>query len=426
MAKKACLILGLTPVCARRVAAMELHLTAGRAQCTPTPTALAIALCYSGEYRTLDVMHDSTKAAMANFAGDHLVSFFFITAGPLEHQCAYHDGCARKRSISMREGAGAWTYIEDRDVKASILQYAAWNCQVHAWYAPAVAQNDTSQIDASQFNTSQFCRGDAEQYWKLQQVFRKVLQHEAGARQGRLFDWVLRLRTDVWFLSKLPTLSSLVVRRVYVPHGIVNPTVPVNDQMAIVPRSLASAYFDAAEDLECNTSTSIGKYNGKTFLRDRLRRARAPIYQLNIGLVLLRSGLGAACWRLKSHPQTLQWWSACLNLSVTLPVYCAQPNGTVLPNTPSYWKSFNASLSVLNTPRCSELPEEGLRVQSTVFVERPWPTGSNIYRGLQGVATVDVSRPLDSATRMPRASPEVQWPARAWKGRGAGEARAMW
>lgn len=333
--------------------------------------APSVAVCYSGEFRTLDIIHNAVRAATVNFGGS-IASFFYLSA-PAPHGDDCHSpgsaeqgrDCRRLRSLSEREGS-KWTTVKDGVVLATLQQFGEWSCAVHAWYQP--------------FNSSDkhsLCRGDAEQYWKLQQVYLEVQRYEDAA--GRRFDWLLRMRTDVLFLGPLPSLSSISPTTVHVPLGMVNPSVPVNDQLALVPRALANAYFDAVDDLSCNTSKHsdvVHKFSDKTFLLERLRRKQAPVSRLDLGFVLLRAGIGAACWRLKSHKLTAHWWPACLNLSMTMPVYCVQSDGTGHPNSNAGMERLEARhkmLAYVKAPRCSELPDTGWKLQVTSFAGKRWP-----------------------------------------------------
>ena len=346
-----------------------MHLASELAACNGAKAPF-VAPCYSGEFRTLDVIHDAVRAATASFGGS-VASFFYLTAPtPQEdrwhaHGTANGRDCHRVRSINVREG-GKWTTIKDSAVHATLKRFSEWSCAVHAWYTPF---NGDDALP--------LCHGDKMQYWKLQQVYLEVQRYEVAS--GRRFDWLLRMRTDVWFLGPLPSPSSLSITSVHVPFGMVNPSVSVNDQIALVPRDFASAYFDAVDDLSCNASKHSGqvrKFSDKTFLLDRLRHTHAPLSRMDVGFVLLRAGIGAACWRLKSHKRTMHWWSACLNLSTTMPVYCVQPDGTGHPSSNGGIEQLEARRKMLaysNAPRCNELPGAGWQRQIASFAGKRWP-----------------------------------------------------
>lgn len=344
--------------------------TARTGSCTAADAPIAV--CYSGEFRTLDTIEDNVHTATKGFATKSVTFLFLSASQNTSSACSKLHGyaCSRPRSVSLREGT-SWTAVSDHLVRATFKRMGQWSCGVSAWYAP------------SSVTRPPLCLGDAEQYWKVQQVFAEVQRFEEQARHGKRFEWLLRMRTDIWFLSPLPSPSSLDARAIYVPFGMVSTSVPVNDQVAIVPRGLASAYFDAADDLSCNSSkhtSNFTKFSPKTFLRDRLRRTGASVVRLDFSFVLLRAGIGATCWRLKSHPRTQPWWPACLNLSMSLPLYCILPNGTGHPNSNPGWERAAAKghdvLSVTRSPRCSELSAGAWAVQRDRFAGSPWPTAT--------------------------------------------------
>lgn len=66
------------------------------------------------------------------------------------------------------------------------------------------------------------------------------------------FDWVIRLRTDMFFLAPLPHYASLSTGA-HVPLGMVLPGF-INDHAIIVSRQHAAAYFELASDRACNSS----------------------------------------------------------------------------------------------------------------------------------------------------------------------------
>ena len=330
----------------------------------------SVAMCYSGEFRTLDIVHDGVRAATERLA-NNMVTFMFLTASPAASPCRSSTGCSRTRSLSRREGSN-WTDIHDEAVRNTVKRYSMWQCAVVASYRPSPTGY-----------TEHLCRGkDKAQYWKLQQVFLQVKRYEVRSRAGRQFDWLVRMRTDVWFLAPLPPLWSLNATQVHVPHGMVTRTVPMNDHFAIVPRHLASSYFDAANDLSCKTRKLRG-FNDKAFLRDRLRRTAVSVNKLEIGYVLLRSGIGAACWRLKTHLRTRQWWQACLNLSTAMPVHCITSDGKGHPRSSLALERLHARLhnvlAISDAPRCSELPTSGWTRQVAEYAAHDWPPAVQLF-----------------------------------------------
>ena len=248
--------------------------------CTVSANA-TVAICYSGEIRALDVIYESVVTATTRIVA---ASFFVLDAMPCvdqmgSQQDAQHaDDCVRSRGLSARAGTG-WSNLSDGAARALVGRY----CAVHWSYQPPVAAS-----------ALQLCHGDAQQYWKVQRVYAMVRHFEQ--RRGVPFEWLIRMRTDVYFFGTLPPLGSLSRHHIHAPMGMVNPGTDFNDHLAVVPRQLAAAYFDAADDLSCNASLHTPGQRGRlqshpmTFLQDRLRSHGVAMAQFELRYVLLRSG----------------------------------------------------------------------------------------------------------------------------------------
>lgn len=247
-----------------------------------------------------------------------------------------------------------------------------------AWSYEAAASNAVLQL----------CYGDAQQYWKVQRAFAMVrhYEHTRGAR----FEWLLRMRTDVYIFGTFPPLEQLSPNQVHVPVGMVNPGVALNDHIAIVPRELGAGYFDSADELSCNSSLHTRGLNGRlqskpqTFWRDRLQALGLNMSQFELKYVLLRSGLGAECSRILSHKRTVPWWYECLRLARVIPVYCIGSDGLGRPNTAfGEWLNETAfaslpsrarPLSYVNAPKCSDLPRDAIATEmQQSYLRKPWP-----------------------------------------------------
>lgn len=329
-----------------------------------TATRPSVAVAYSGDFRALDVVHESVARATASLNGD--CAFFFWLERPTATRATT---CVRPRSDSTKEGQ-RWTQVSDAHVLNATLRQLYRAASVH------YAEYNSSDAGMCFVGVS---IQSPEQYDKLQRVFRAIVAYERVATAR--FDWLVRLRTDMLFLGGLPNLASLAADRIYVPVGHVNPSVPVNDHLVLAPRALAAGYFDAADELSCNASLfSSGKRvrtRGGGFLADRLHNVGVRVEHIDVGYVLVRGLFGAACWRLKSHNRTTHWWHACLALSRTIPVYCRDDNGTGHPHRFGPVEQDRAAnrqmLSLLHAPRCAELPGDGQQMQREVFEGQDWP-----------------------------------------------------
>lgn len=83
-----------------------------------------------------------------------------------------------------------------------------------------------------------------EVHAKKQQCFAQVNQYEQ--RHSIQFDWVLWMRPDIWFFGVMPPYCQLQRDAITFPVGVVGCPFDrcVNDHMAIMPRSLADAFFN--------------------------------------------------------------------------------------------------------------------------------------------------------------------------------------
>ena len=85
----------------------------------------------------------------------------------------------------------------------------------------------------------------AAQFARWRAAFELVREHERAS--GDAFDWLVRARFDTGWYSAIAPAATFRADRVYVPIHTWN---GVSDQLAIVPRHLARAYFDAASVFE--------------------------------------------------------------------------------------------------------------------------------------------------------------------------------
>ena len=82
-----------------------------------------------------------------------------------------------------------------------------------------------------------------ETHHKLDACYAAVEAFEAA--HSMQFDWVVRMRPDIWFFDTMPPHCTLQAGAISFPVGVTgcgySPC--VNDHMAFTPRSLASSYF---------------------------------------------------------------------------------------------------------------------------------------------------------------------------------------
>ena len=193
-------------------------------------SVLRVALIFAGSFRAMDVTQTSLATVVLPdlVANGTIVSTFYYLDAPSK-RC---EACEqqRPRDDSQRSG-GSWPSVSDEYV----AEWALRSCVTALRYS---THGDSIEPNA-------ICNPiDSMQWLKLQRAYAMATAHELTA--VRRFDWIVRLRTDLVFLGAWPSLRSLSMH-VHVPEGLVSRTTLLNDHIALVPRSLAHAYFDTIE-----------------------------------------------------------------------------------------------------------------------------------------------------------------------------------
>ncbi len=287
-----------------------------------------VALCFSGEFRTLDKIHKSVIFDNMNHV--NLYKFVFLT------KSIHIKGKIFRRGAHSREGSSIWEGVSDSVVYNTFKQMNA------------------TLVFYENISTTNLCRvKDSHQWWKIKQVYLMVEKYEKILKAK--FDWLLRIRTDTFFFHSLPLFSNLNPAKIHVPFGMVNPSVRTNDHMAIIPRKLANKYFNEYDRICQNRRIIYTKF----------------VIKIDIGYVILRPGIGATCSRLKNHKNTRHWWTDCINLSYNLPIYCTIGN-TDYPNVNTIRSKHKQPLAVSNAPSCNELTGAARKYQ-TKYINMSWP-----------------------------------------------------
>lgn len=88
---------------------------------------------------------------------------------------------------------------------------------------------------------------DMKQWFPLHRCYKQV--KDAEEERNKRYDWLLRTRTDLVTLERLP-LDKLTVDHAYVPRGGYAPfpeTMCENDHLFLCPRNLCRSYFELLE-----------------------------------------------------------------------------------------------------------------------------------------------------------------------------------
>jgi len=386
-------------------------------------SALRVALVFAGAFRALDVTHKSLENAVLPSLSATVSTFYFLAA-PLKRcgdrvfknepssqaRCDEVHERPRDEGVNARWHVGGWEGITD----AFVVEWALRSCATELRYS---THAEVVGPDEKICNPI-----DAMQWLKVQRAFAMVTDYEQRLKKtGRAarFDWIIRLRTDLIFFGPLPSLGQLSTQYVHVPMGVVSRRTLLNDHIALVPRTLAHAYFDTVDELKCNRTamlverTLLGTdgsergqdadgvllrlppcasnvarqpahpasngtgctqiherivqdQSGARLLASRLKYAFGKdVIKHNIGYTLLRSTTGAECSRLKNSPITeASWWAACLNLTrLGIPVFCleAPSNASAVASAATRligrpYDAFCIGTCHTWSPRCEQLP----------------------------------------------------------------------
>ncbi|KAL1520357.1 hypothetical protein AB1Y20_021947 [Prymnesium parvum] len=96
-----------------------------------------------------------------------------------------------------------------------------------------------------------------ETWAKVERAFLGVIEYEQA--HGLRFDWVLRVRPDLWFFGPMPSHCTLE-DAISTPTGVVGCAPPcLNDHIAWMPRALAPAYFRVTESLTACRGDSFSR-----------------------------------------------------------------------------------------------------------------------------------------------------------------------
>ena len=304
---------------------------AGSSDRPPPPAANRplVAVCVSGEFRALDRSIQSWHH-LQSFGGFQVHFYYLSVAGyegkktwmhggfvSEEMQSNYSapcvsDGCIRGnvRIIGLgpftnRNLTGVWPMVNDSCVLSTLHHAVTGDDRQLGEYLYGVPPIQRLCSRPAPGHILGFYRHEAaDQLLKVALSYRMIVAYEKKFNVA--FDWVLRMRTDIWLLSPLPH-HSVMQKGAHIPKGHVLPPA-INDHVAVVSREHASSYFELIDELQCSNGGK-GKWptsqlnDSTTLLIDRLRAQNVPMWVLRLGYLLVRPGatLGEYhydCWRL--------------------------------------------------------------------------------------------------------------------------------
>ena len=172
-----------------------------------------------------------------------------------------------------------------------------------------------------------------ESHVKLRTCYEEVERYEGTHRLA--FDWVVRMRPDVWFWAPMP-LPHCRLRQdaVTFPAGVVGCSYApcINDHIAYLPRRHAAPYFTIASDMRSCAGVRNLSLHWKNYNVWRLMGQSVPLAAPSFFLpyTLLRPCANAS---LESYyPECLRWSEAPPEKNAGLSFF----NGTALPDLAKY------------------------------------------------------------------------------------------
>ena len=172
-----------------------------------------------------------------------------------------------------------------------------------------------------------------ESHVKLRTCYEEVERYEGAHRLA--FDWVVRMRPDVWFWAPMP-LPHCRLRQdaVTFPAGVVGCSYApcINDHIAYLPRRHAAPYFTIASDMRSCAGVRNLSLHWKNYNVWRLMGQSVPLAAPSFFLpyTLLRPCANAS---LESYyPECLRWSEAPPEKNAGLSFF----NGTALPDLAKY------------------------------------------------------------------------------------------
>jgi hypothetical protein len=172
-----------------------------------------------------------------------------------------------------------------------------------------------------------------ETHDKLRTCLRHVVTYERN--HALSFDWVVRLRPDVWFFAPLPAHCTLQHGHLAFPAGVTgcgySPC--INDHLAFAPRHLASTYFDVVDDMaSCDGMYDLAKH-WRNYMLWRLMVRRVPLAEPSpvVPYTLLRPCANASAAAF--YPECVRWTSAPPEKNAGLSHYA---NGSALPGADAF------------------------------------------------------------------------------------------
>ena len=169
------------------------------------------------------------------------------------------------------------------------------------------------------------------------------------------FDWIVRMRPDVWFFGSLPRHCALSRHAIHFPAGVTGCgyTPCINDHIAFAPRHLASHYFDVVEDMGTCEGMRNLSHHWRNYMLWRLLAKRVPLAEPSpiVPYTLLRPCANASTRSF--YPECVRWTSRPPEKNAGLHHYT---NGSALPGAPAFRAERDRLYEVCRTRGLARFP----------------------------------------------------------------------
>lgn len=235
-------------------------------------TKLSVAVCLTGHLRTFNRVKENMKTYVLDpLAAD--VRVFMVVA---------HGNSYRSKYFVPEE-----EYV---------------NPQFSVVRAASVDYYDEAPISGGCFVNITRSQGTLARWYhtwkKLDICHRRIEQYEH--KHKHRFDFVIRLRPDVFFFAGVPAARFFPTNTMIVPYGMVTCQKPcLNDHMVVAPRALSPVYYNLVRNYdECKPIMKHLEADGNRLLHFALANANVTVRRFEFSYTLARAN-GLECERMK-------------------------------------------------------------------------------------------------------------------------------
>ena len=234
-------------------------------------TKLSVAVCLTGHLRTFNRVKENMKTYVLDpLAAD--VRVFIVVA---------HGNSYRSKYFVPEE-----EYVKPQ---LSIVRAASVDYYNEAPISEGCYVNITRQGRLARWYHT---------WKKLDICHRRIEQYEHKHRHK--FDFVIRLRPDVFFFAGFPEARFFPTDSMIVPYGMVTCQKPcLNDHMVVAPRALSPVYYNLVRNYdECTPIMKHLEADGNRLLHFALANANVTVKRFEFSYTLARAN-GLECERMK-------------------------------------------------------------------------------------------------------------------------------